>query len=78
MSNKDNGGGAYPAMLTFGSGHETQTGMSLRDYFAAAAMQGWLASYGTGDSHPVHAGAAHIAAEQAYKMADAMLAERAK
>jgi hypothetical protein len=45
-------------------------GMSLRDYFAAKAMQALLA----GGAHPnVH----HLAAD-AYKAADAMLEERDK
>lgn len=56
--------GAYPA----------EPGMSLRDYFAAKAMQGLLAqSMGTaGGSDPAHG------ALYAYAMADAMLKERDK
>jgi len=54
------------------SGHaiyETYGGMSLRDYFAAAAMQGFCSArqivlYGD-------------AADEAYRMADAMLKARA-
>lgn len=50
---------------------ETQ-GMTLRDYFAASALQGILA-------HPNGiAGLWGLAAEHAYKAADAMLAERKK
>lgn len=46
------------------------TGMTLRDYFAAMAMMGTV-------NHP---DAPHFkaAAQQAYEMADAMLAERSK
>lgn len=49
---------------------------SLRDEAAARAMQGWLASYGPGDRHPVDEDAAMAVAKQAYAMADAMLAAR--
>lgn len=31
---------------------ERRTGMSLRDYFAAAAMQGWLATFDGDTPHP--------------------------
>ena len=52
---------------------EAVGGMSLRDYFAAKAMQGLLAqSCGTAlGSDPIHG------AQYAYQMADAMLAARA-
>ena len=45
-------------------------GMTLRDYFAAAAVQGMMARVGAHD--------AYIVAHDAYILADAMLAERAK
>lgn len=45
--------------------------VSLRDYFAAAAITGLLAQ-----TH--EAGSAHEFARQAYVVADAMLKERAK
>lgn len=51
-------------------------GMSMRDYFAARAMQGWLSSYGPGDKHPASCGACEFTANQAYAMADAMIAAR--
>lgn len=51
-------------------------GISIRDYFAAKAMQGWLASYSESDSHPVEAGKEDYVAMQAYKLADAMLRAR--
>ena len=78
--NEPNGGMAFPG-FEFTSGHgpnrrrpdgdfETyQTGMSLRDYFAAAALS----------THPVNLLAtAEARASWAYSLADAMLAERAK
>lgn len=49
-------------------------GASLRDYFAAKAMQGFLSSYQNG---AVDCGLAHLA-DDAYDMADAMLKARAK
>lgn len=52
--------------------HAEQAGMTLRDYFAAAAMQGAIAStYGQGRDVAEYA-------ESAYAIADAMLAERVK
>lgn len=79
MSNNENGGPAFPntyaARTDQGRGPVVEmhdSGMALRDYFAAKAMQGicahvdnWgLLSYGI--------------AEKAYSLADAMLRERAK
>lgn len=52
-------------------------GMSLRDYFAAAALQGWLASYSRKSAHPVEDATQETVAADAYAMADAMLAARA-
>ena len=49
-----------------------QEGMTLRDYFAAKAMQGMLGS----NWNPLTDRA--LIAEMAYKVADAMLTERAK
>ena len=45
----------------------TQTGMTLRDYFAAAVVSRYLQDY-----------SAESSAQAAYAMADAMLAEREK
>jgi len=44
--------------------------MTLRDYFAAKAMQGYIA--GDYDAYP------HEVAQKAYEIADAMLEEQAK
>ena len=66
MSRED-GGPAFPTDRgEFSSAHE---GMSLRDYFAAKAMQGLLA--GSYSALP-----APGVAEWSYKQADAMLAAR--
>lgn len=82
---KDNGGPAFPCevmtggIVTDASGinryaTEPMPGMTLRDYFAAKAMQGLLAQ---------SCGVAMLSdpkadAKYAYDMADAMIAERAK
>lgn len=66
---------AFPRnILDHGHGVTTvhESGMTLRDYFAAKAMQGLLAqSQGTALGSPVEQ-----AAEYAYAMADAMLRAR--
>jgi len=69
--NKETGGPAFPL-----SQHGTQTlgmhitGMTLRDYFAAKAMQG-IVSRGVSDMKWID-----TYATNAYKMADAMLKAR--
>jgi hypothetical protein len=73
---KDRGGPAFPfgqtseqsGQLVNGWGSE---GMTLRDYFAAKAMQGALAN-------PEVKETAGARSEWAYEIADAMLKERAK
>jgi hypothetical protein len=82
MSKKDDGGSAFP---TGGSSYNTDTheyelapvegGMTLRDYFAAKAMQGLLAM--CAGAH-VGTGSPTECAKFAYEHADAMLAERSK
>lgn len=67
---KDNGGPAFPTERTDTSG--LFDGMTLRDYFAAKAMQGMIASYGYLRSE------VDVMAESAYDCADAMLLERTK
>ncbi|NMU88378.1 hypothetical protein HGQ98_00555 [Achromobacter ruhlandii] len=75
MSTINDGGPAFPALYE-GSTRPDAMGMTLRDYFAAKAMHGWLSSYGPDDKHPVAAGDADSVAQRAYAMADAMLAAR--
>lgn len=89
MSEKYDGGPAFPVEGIFTSdgafrqGIQTgncagwASGLSIRDYFAAKAMQGALSG------HHAHAGHEDYwppvgVASYAYEMADAMLAERAK
>lgn len=74
MTIKDDGDSAFPCA---GSEHGYPVaGMSLRDYFAAKAMQGFSASPSMIDSNDSRA-IAYVSAAS-YAMADAMLAERAK
>jgi len=65
---------AFPALARWGRDGEAnsalqQDGMSLRDYFAAAALQGLLAD-------PSNGWEAEEYAEASYAMADAMLEAR--
>ena len=76
MSTPNDGGPAFPIppagtgdprdSMTVGS-----SGLSLRDYFAARALQGMLADTGCGGPFEAYA-------KDAYLHADAMLAERSK
>ena len=68
MSKENNGGPAYPTQ-----GYE---GLTVRDYFAAKAMQGWLASYPESNQHPVATHHENMVADLSYLMADAMLKAR--
>ncbi|HDT1334992.1 hypothetical protein REV13_19700 [Klebsiella pneumoniae] len=68
MSKENNGGPAYPTQ-----GYE---GLTVRDYFAAKAMQGWLASYPESEQHPVATHRENMVAELSYLLADAMLKAR--
>lgn len=52
--------------------NSSSVGISLRDYFAAKAMQGAIANFGIEDVHY------KVIAKRSYEMADAMLAEREK
>lgn len=70
---KYDGGPAFPFPVMHSN--SAPAGMSLRDYFAAKAMQGILSCFaeykGAGDNMQSRA-------KLAYEVADAMLAERAK
>lgn len=85
MSAREDGGAAFPysalepdleTRQLVGSIYADSRGMTLRDYFAAKAMQGLLASPrapGDGDENPV---TTESIARLSYLMADAMLAAR--
>lgn len=66
---RNDGGSAFPDS----GAHEPRSwepssGMTLRDYFAAAALSGNSATFGGLDRHQI--------AAKCYQQADAMLAER--
>ena len=65
-----NGGQAFPKSGYAPVGNGSNDGMTLRDYFAAKALAGRCALLGAFDET--------YEAEVCYKLADAMLAERAK
>ena len=75
MSNQNNGGPAFPTL-----GRELETeGMTLRDYFAAKAMQGLCAGFSAQDRNWPRSDELEtyeVAAEHSYLMADAMLEAR--
>ncbi|EML1865408.1 hypothetical protein ELP80_05340 [Shigella sonnei] len=83
MSNKT-GGRAFPCdsiverdEVGHLHGFEVSSGgMTLRDYFAAKALSGWLASYPESCTHPIVAGNADEVAKHSYMLADAMLRAR--
>ncbi len=68
MSNTNTGGPAFPQYVISNGGAFVDGGMTLRDYFAAKAMEGLLAGTKTGS--------ATVLATDSYKMADAMLRAR--
>lgn len=69
MSNTNTGGPAFPAAVVFQDQVVYEGGMTLRDYFAAKAMQGLLAD-------PTIKAEPEEFAYEAYNMADAMLKAR--
>ena len=70
MSNKDTF--AFPTPASEYAGHGTAFGMTLRDYFAAKALQGMCADPSTAGTK------AADMCEECYQLADAMLAARVK
>jgi hypothetical protein len=70
---KDTGGPAFPTTTAnYDNMDPHGEGMTLRDYFAAKAMQGMFAGRHGSVLTP------SVWATQAFKIADAMLAERGK
>lgn len=72
MSKEKNGGFAFPVQSTkdiHGYGEDGRPAMTLRDYFAAKALEGMLAD---SSCNPC----ADVASEIAYNYADAMLKAR--
>lgn len=86
MTDKDTGGAAFPQSVAVGSAGDFVSsrdfkgdeGMSLRDYFAAKAMQAFIRPYA---KHNGGIGVEHLnknVAYLSYQMADAMLEARNK
>lgn len=76
MSAQNNGGPAFPSHGSMGE--VVEDGMSLRDYFAAKAMQALIGSKYIGSNYSTQAWIKDFAAASAYGLADAMLTERSK
>lgn len=75
---KDGSGPAFPQQFK-GTTEPSLSGMTLRDYFAAKAMQGLLASGWCTDARELTPGhGERTVADDAYVMADAMLGARKK
>lgn len=72
---KNNGDAAFPSDT---ENYGPKSGMSLRDYFAAKALQGTMASPQIKGNSDLDSWRPEDFAHFAYRLADAMLAERAK
>ena len=70
--NTNTGGPAFPTTIhNYGDGAYCSMGVSIRDYFAAKAMQGFMAN----KANPMHFHPENDA-QWAYQIADAMLKAR--
>ena len=72
MNDTNTGGPAFPLMFTHAT---TQYGMTLRDYFAAQALQGAI-SHGLFNAAKAEKSYAEYLSSIAYVYADAMLKAR--
>jgi hypothetical protein len=68
---KDTGGPAFPSVL-----RGTDGGLSVRDYFAAKAMQGLIVKWSIDKKFVMPA--QYETAKMAYEFADVMITERSK
>jgi hypothetical protein len=71
MSEKD-GGPVHPSEYSL----RTNQGITLRDYFASSAMAGYVMGWPLQTDAPIEN--LPVIAKMSYKIADAMIAERAK
>jgi len=79
--NKETGGPAFPDGSTNPWGVAEKSGITIRDYFAAKAMQGMYAKHWDmfmDDTYEAPEEAISGAANEAYALADAMLRAREK
>lgn len=74
MAEINDGGPAFPVQGS--PKYDDRNGLSLRDWFAGRALAGLLAFPGTLEGNSTKF--ADVASTTAYKMADAMIKERAK
>ena len=80
MSGRYNGGTAFPLPKGRDGTNSEKNGMTLRDYFAAKALEGLISKMAF-ELHADHEKAKEVhkcLAQSAYSYADAMLAEREK
>lgn len=75
MSNTNTGGPAFPTILENRPGSYGTEGITVRDYFAAKAMQAAVTAWNT-KSTDCAACVASIISDEAYEIADAMLEAR--
>lgn len=74
---QESGEGAFPLRASEYGGHGSQFGMTLRDYFAAKAMQGLIAVYWEEvEKYESAEALVECLGQSAYEHADAMLAAR--
>lgn len=85
MSEIETGGPAFPCMPPqyAGTGCATgypypEAGMTLRDYFAAACLQGYIAGFAHTQKNGINPDMQDAIAGGMYSMADAMLKARMK
>jgi hypothetical protein len=80
MNNTNTGGPAFPTTKPLEHWGDPNQGMTLRDYFAAKAMQSWVLAttktYTHDGQHQTSALDIEQIAEYAYGQADAMLKAR--
>jgi hypothetical protein len=78
MTDKQTGGPAFPLMYDVPSENlrHIHVGMTLRDYFAAKAMQGFIAGDAMLKESDTSEGWLKNIADASYEMADAMLKAR--
>lgn len=78
--NQETGGPAFPELGNIGnnSDWQSESGMTLRDYFAAKAMAAYISTAGAPCIVGGLDGAEDELAKQAYEMADAMLRARGR
>jgi hypothetical protein len=69
------GGPAFPVQDV---GVHGDFGMSLRDWFAGMALQGWMANNNLGPIHPAENELHDYIARQSYAIAEAMIKVRGK